>query len=682
MNLQELSLAFSSIFDGCDNFIISGCRVSGNSISAGYVYINGKIRYCSGISSATKWPMYIYENNYTEKIPYADSSDKVGRNVYGCVIASSVPIINDALTGTPPQSISIASDGDAVRLQDALFGKYSLLLNPNRGPQTVDKPVYFNDVINANGGALVKNNINIVRGAAKASVNYNASGDLTIQSVLNDNKTHKLVITKEGEFQFYVNNVLLGAINSSGASLKIAISSDITKSGNLTIANNHIYNDGYASDNAAVNINMWGYNSGNAYYRDTIIGNGKNQAVMSITGKTKSVIFNGEVNIAYAGIPFTLSHPTLSKSDKALMSYCLWRDKNGDGIAMMGYINSTDFNWHIKNNIGHIQIDNDMYVTGSLYVKGTDILSSLVSNSVFNTAIDKKANVCDVYAKTEVDQMFIKRTDSIDIFVSQAGGGDNGKASVRAAIGASSIADFNNALHLNRNFQDIVSYGLPALSEPNYTTLLENRKRTLCNTLGAAFFADIDKRYVKQSDSIALFVANAGGGSVGQAKVCNTIGACTASEFADATLKSKGFQDIVSYGLPNTNDASYSDKLTERKRALCNAIGAAYASDLGVPPKDTGWIAMTVQNCGIVTKLYVRQVGYVVSVQGQLHTHHSGTIFTLPNTIDPPKYEIGYSHNRSGSWHCIIQGGSRNCQVDYCSGGCSEYIGFLITYIV
>lgn len=592
INLQDLALAFASIFNDCDNFIISGCQVTGNAISAGYVYINGKIRYCSGISSASKWPMYIYESNYSEKVPYADSADKVGRNVYGCAIASSVPTANDSLTGAPPQSISISSDGSATRLQDAFIGKYGLLLNPSKTSQSVNKAVTFNGTITANTGISSKSNIDLIRGVAKATISYNASGALTIQSVVS-NKTHKLIITEDGEFQFYANNVLLGAINAQGTSLKIAIASDITKGGNLVMTNNHLYNGGFASDDAAININVWGYNGGVTYYRNTNIGDGKGKVIMSVTGANKNVIFNGPINIAYANIPLTFSHPTLSKTDKTLTHYCLWRDKNGDNLGVMGYTTNIDFNWHIKNYIGSVQIDNDVYVTGTLYVNGTNVLDSLVSNSTFNTAINKKANSTDVYTKIESD-----------------------------------------------------------------------------------------KRYIKRSDSISIFVSGAGGGTVGQASVCNTIGACTVSAFADAVLKSQGFQDIVSYGLPSTGDASYSTKLDARKRALCTAIGAAYASDLGVPPKDTGWIAMTVQNCGITTKLYVRQVGHVVSIQGQLHTHHSGTIFTLPNSIDPPKYEIGYSHNRSGHWHCIIEGGSRDCKVDYCSSGCSEYIGFLMTYIV
>ena len=47
MNLQNLALAFTSIFDECDNFIISGSQESGTSISAVYFYNNCKIRNCA-----------------------------------------------------------------------------------------------------------------------------------------------------------------------------------------------------------------------------------------------------------------------------------------------------------------------------------------------------------------------------------------------------------------------------------------------------------------------------------------------------------------------------------------------------------------------------------------------------------------------------------------------------------
>ena len=40
VNLQDLALSITSIFDDCVNFIISGCEVSGTTVSEGYVYIN------------------------------------------------------------------------------------------------------------------------------------------------------------------------------------------------------------------------------------------------------------------------------------------------------------------------------------------------------------------------------------------------------------------------------------------------------------------------------------------------------------------------------------------------------------------------------------------------------------------------------------------------------------------
>ncbi|MEB3373808.1 hypothetical protein SFC43_13140 [Bacteroides sp. CR5/BHMF/2] len=52
LNLQELALSMTAIFRGCDDFIISGCEITGNAISPGYVWINGKIRYFEGCVTA------------------------------------------------------------------------------------------------------------------------------------------------------------------------------------------------------------------------------------------------------------------------------------------------------------------------------------------------------------------------------------------------------------------------------------------------------------------------------------------------------------------------------------------------------------------------------------------------------------------------------------------------------
>lgn len=593
INLQDLALAFTSLFDGCDNFIISGCQVSGTTISAGYVYINGKVRYCAGTSNASKWPMYIYESNSVENVSYADAADKKGRNIYGCAVASSVPVVNDSLTGAVPQSIPLQADGTAVRLKDALFGKYALMIDSPYPSQTVKKNVSFEGDV-ATNTLTAKQSLNITSGTSKATISYNAAGVLTIQSKLNNKLAYKIVITEDGAFQFYTGDTLIASLDAQGVVLNVSTSSNNVKGGNILVSGNDIYNTGVANNTGALNINMLGYNGASTYYRNTVIGNGKNEAVLSIVGSTKASTFYGAVGVSCAtSASFMLQHSSLAKTDKTLQNYVVWKDKSSAEMAVMGYTSTTTYDWYIENKIGNIVLNNNVYVQGNLYVNGVNITSTYATTTSLNQELLKKANSADVYSKTVADSRFVKITDSINIFVTQAGGGETGKAAVR-----------------------------------------------------------------------------------------NAIGACSSSDLDKAVMKSQLFKDIVNEGLPEASDTSYASSLTARKRALCANIGAAYVDDVQTQVKDTGWIAMTVKNCGITTKLYVRQVGYVVSIQGELHTHHSGTIFTLPNSIDPPKYKIGFSHNKDGEWHCIINGNSRDCVVDHCDNGCSEYIGFLMTYII
>ena len=52
LNLQELTLSLSAIFDGCSDFIISGCETHGARISSGYVWLGGKVRRFEGVADA------------------------------------------------------------------------------------------------------------------------------------------------------------------------------------------------------------------------------------------------------------------------------------------------------------------------------------------------------------------------------------------------------------------------------------------------------------------------------------------------------------------------------------------------------------------------------------------------------------------------------------------------------
>ena len=591
MNLQELSTAFTELFYDCDNFVLSGLQVTGKSISSGFVFINGKIRYCEGTSNVTQWPMFVYERNSIEDVAYADSNDKPGRKVYGCVLSQNVPVSNDPITGMPPQAIQINQDGTSVRMKDAFLGKYALLINPSSESQSVDKPVDFNDKVSTRG-LSVQDYIELHKGVAKALIQYNETGTLMIQSTVH-NKVYKIEITEDGDFNMYTNGTLFCTFNAEKAVFRISVVTPKHHAGNIVTELNDIYNYGGSTDDSALKINMLGHNGTSSYFRDTIIGDGKNKAVFTVCGKTKRSRFDGDVKVVTGNTSIELQHPNLLQNDLSLTSFFKWSDKEGSEMATMGYISTHDNNFHIHTNNGNIQLDNDVYVFGKLYVDNKNVMDVLVDKNTYTSDMSKKANIEDVYSKTESDKTYVTRTEDLSVFVQQAGGGVEG-----------------------------------------------------------------------------------------QEKVCKTIGACSKNEFKQVLTLSKAFSDVASYGLPDALSPEYDKKQEERQRLLCKNIGAIYHKDALKTQKDTGWLVVNVKNCGIVTAVYVRQVGHVVSIQGELHTHHDGVIFTLPNSIDPPKYKIGYSHNKTGKWHCVINGGSRECVVDYCSAGCSEYIGFLMTYLV
>ena len=115
----------------------------------------------------------------------------------------------------------------------------------------------------------------------------------------------------------------------------------------------------------------------------------------------------------------------------------------------------------------------------------------------------------------------------------------------------------------------------------------------------------------------------------------------------------------------------------EKKAQIRKNIGAAKEGSYQTTLYDSGWVNVT-------GNIYARQIGKVVSIQGTLKTNHSGTVFTLPNSIDAPKYDVSFcivpSYN--DPWTCKIPAGKKTCSVVYCNGGCKKNISFSMTYMV
>lgn len=114
LNLQELALSMTAIFNACEDFIISGCEITGNAISSGYVWINGKVRHFEGCPSAA-FPYYIYEKNGTDTVVYAGDVNKKGRENYLCAGSSVLPSVKDTLTGKVPCLIEITKTYVSIR---------------------------------------------------------------------------------------------------------------------------------------------------------------------------------------------------------------------------------------------------------------------------------------------------------------------------------------------------------------------------------------------------------------------------------------------------------------------------------------------------------------------------------------------------------------------------------------
>ena len=592
LNLQELSLAITSLFAGCDNFIISGCQVTGSTLSEGYVFINGKIRYCAKTAGISTWPVYIFEHNTVEKVSYADSGDKIGRNVYGCTVGSSVPTSADPLTGSVPQFIQVTSDGTAMRLKDAFFGKYALTINSAYNSQTVHNNMVLDGNLDVKG-VIQSENIEMPSGNNKGEISYTSDGNLIIRSSLAGQRKYQMTITNDGAFKFYAGETLIATLTESGFVVSVPITSSIINAGAICIDNNDIYNCDTTSNDGALRINMLGHNGSNGYYRDTFIGDGKNTTVLTIRGQQRLCQLSGSLAIFTSqASPLNITHNTMTKTDKRLQSYINWQDSNGNNIAQFGYTSATDNNMYIHNKIGNVHINGDTYIEKSLYVGGLDVMAIMATKTDVTLGLRDKADVSSVYTKADADKIFIKRADGIGVFVREAGGGETGKQAVRTEIGAASLSDMDKAVLKSQLFKDIVAEGLPDVSNNNYVSALESRQRSLCEN-----------------------------------------------------------------------------------------IGAVYKADAQLIPKDTGWKAVTMYN-NTRSTLYVRQIGHMVCIQGELYTPHEGLIFTLPNTIDPPTYKIGYSYNNDGRWSCYLASGSRQCMVAKCAGGCKQNIGFLMTYLV
>lgn len=393
LNLQALALSMSTIFEGCSNFIMSGCEIDGTTISSGYVWIGDKIRYFEGANSVT-FPYYIYEINSTESVVYANEANKIGRHNFSSASGSAVPETIDPLTNKRASFIEIR-EAYAPRLIDKFFGKYALLLDSPFSKQTVKKDLVVAGKLSSEKDITSKTAISVVNSAnghvLKNIVKANGSGSVGLY--LNGLLINEIVINGNGSFSFLKQDIEIARIDENG--FLCSTSRNTTAHiGSLSIYNNHILNTALDSDDGAVEINYLGYSNSTTRFRNFIVYDGKQRQILIVEGKSAKVGVFGILTVNGADAVAIIKNTSFPKTDKKLKGSIKWQDRDNADITSIGYIDDLTFDFTITNHIGNIIISSTGYIDiqGELKINGVYISTTYVKATDFTTELAKKVD--------------------------------------------------------------------------------------------------------------------------------------------------------------------------------------------------------------------------------------------------------------------------------------------------
>ena len=388
INLQDLALSFANIFDECDNFVVSGCEVSGSTVSPGYVYINKKIRYFNGSTNVT-FPCYLYEQNAIETLAYANGQDKVGRKIYGCALGASVPSGDDPVTNAARQYILLDERGNCLRMGEAFFGTNCLLLSADE--QIVRGNVVFGGNVTIDG-TLNLDSLTLVSGNSVGRIFHQSNGNFVIQNRIGSGATYGLTLGTS--FVFSANNTALLTITGSSMASSVSLSAPQIRNTNVAIASNNIYEHATNGDDGVLKINMLGYNSASSRFRDTVIGNGKGTAIITVDGSSSFVQIDGTVvSSSPVKEAFVLKSTYPRSSEENFLKTLVIEDSSNYVAAIFGYNSATDDPQSnavhngkvlsIINNIGSINIAGTGYVNigPAIYENGVALSTKYVQRS-------------------------------------------------------------------------------------------------------------------------------------------------------------------------------------------------------------------------------------------------------------------------------------------------------------
>ncbi len=393
LNLQELALSMSAIFDGCSNFIISGCEADGATISPGYVWLGGKVRRFEGAADAV-YPYYIFETNRHESVVYANEVNKRGRTCYLCAGGKSVPDSADPVTGKVPAAIEIRADY-APRFIDKFFGRYAVLLDTPFTRQTIKKDLVLAGTFTANKDINSKTAVSVcgengytLKGIVKSD------GNASLGAYLNGLLVNEIVINTDGTFSFMKQGKELARITGDGISYGTS-SSNNSHIGALAITGCDIFNTQDVTDEGVVRINYYGVQGGGTKFRDFAVYDGKlsQSPILKVIGKSSTAEIRGLFSVYSAGRGFELHNTAYTKEEAKLTNLISWKDSAGVAIAGIGYDDET-YRYVVRNTLGDIVLIplGAVDVQGTLKVNGKSVADTYVAVTTYTKGMEGKVD--------------------------------------------------------------------------------------------------------------------------------------------------------------------------------------------------------------------------------------------------------------------------------------------------
>lgn len=394
LNLQELALSLGAIFDGCSDFIISGCVADGPKITPGYVWLGGKVRRFEGAADAV-YPYYIYETNRHESVVYANEVNKRGRSCYLCAGGADVPDTADTVTGRIPAAIEI-TESYAPRFIDKFFGRYAVLLETPFSRQTVKKDLVLTgtftgqkEIVSKTAVSVSGENGYMLKGIVKSD------GNASLGAYLNGLLINEIVIRTDGTFSFMKNGRELARVTDEGISYGTSLS-DSARIGAIRIQGCDLFNMSDMTDTGCVRVNYYGLDGGGTKYRDFAVYDGKagRAPILKVSGKEAAAEVCGLFSACSAGRGIELRNTSYTKDNPKLTNLLSWKDSAGTLVAAVGYDTGDSFRFVMRNTLGDIVLSpfGCVDVVGTLRVNGQSVAETYITRAEYVLGLSGKVD--------------------------------------------------------------------------------------------------------------------------------------------------------------------------------------------------------------------------------------------------------------------------------------------------